>query len=329
MKFEKNLKLRMIVGKIVRIITDSMGGDVTILLLGSYARGKGRFDENGHPVGDIDLAIITNEIANIKAAVIKQKLQSCDSLANVIIDLHFYSFDALVNVLPFWKFYDLKHNSELLSGRDIRTMICNFNSSEISKYDGLRMLAGELAKAIQRKVVDENKLNFVLKSAEDIKDGCYGKKTNYGLDKVSINEYVNYALEYYKEGFKGSAKWHLQPTINYVIKKKISIDVKNSFILSFVVQVIWTLLWALKTRNLKVLTDWRDPALRIYYCLIYSFTNQIEEHQKRKLFRKTSYPHMEYSKENLLRLYESYFRGDRWKSIKKSSQTSSCKFVIK
>lgn len=325
----QNEHFHTLLNEISRIINNSLGGDVTILLLGAHARNDGRFDSNGHPLGDIDLAVIVHNNAYINITEIKQNIVNSSLLYNLVIDLHLYTLDSLINVLPFWRFYDLKHNSILISGKDIRPAICNFNHKDISKYDGLRMLVGELVKTIKRGSVDEGKLYFVLKSAESIKNACYSGRGEYYKSKTSMDEYATYALRYYRGGFRKSAKSHLQPTINYIVKKKLPVNIKVGFFFSFIVQVCWTLLWAIKIKNARVLSDWRDPALRIYYSIIYYFSSRVTADEKMRLFKEVSYPDMEYTEENLTRLYDDYFHGDRWKSVKKSSWTSDCKIVVK
>lgn len=329
LKDKQDYKIEMIVKEAVKIIHNSVDCDMTIFLIGSYARNCGIFDENGHPLEDIDMGIIVKDEKNTDISNIKRNLQNSRLLSHLTIDLHFYTLNSLYKVLPLRKFYDLKYNSELILGKDIREEICNFDYADISKYDGLRMLAGELIKIIKRERVNESKLHFVLRSAQEIENCRYTGKNVYSNDKTSLNEFVRYALEYYKGGFKGSSRHHLQPTINYIFKKKFSVDLKNSFFLSFILQVFWTFLWAIKTRNIRVLSDWRDPALRIYYSIIYYFSEDIEVQRKTKLFRKASFPNMEYFEENLLKLHEAYFLGDRWKSIKKSNWSTLCKVEIK
>ena len=165
----KNKKFEIILKEIGYIVDNIINCKITILLIGSYGRGDGKFDKEGHPLRDIDLAIILEENEKISESKIKTKLKESNLLSNVIIDLHYYTFNSLIRVLPFWRFYDLKHDSKVIFGPDIRDKICNFKSSDISKYDGLRMLAGEIIKTIRENEISKNKLYFITKSAQNIK----------------------------------------------------------------------------------------------------------------------------------------------------------------
>jgi len=329
MNISKNSRFEKILEEISRIINNSIDCNLSILLIGSYGRDDGKFDKNGYPLRDIDLVIVLTKNRNVNILKIKQNLQNSKLLLNLVVDLHFYTINSLIDVYPFWRFYDIKHNSKLILGKDIRKTICNFNSSNISEYDGLRMLAGEIVKIIREKTTEESKLYFILKSAENIKNGCYGRKVRYDKHKISMDEFIQYALEYYKGGYIKSAKCHLQPTINYIIKKKFYLNIKRSFIFSIIIQVYWTIVWAKETKNFRVLYDWRDPALRIIYSIFYYFRKDISEKQKLRLFEKVSFPKMEYSRGNLLMLYEIYFQGNKWKSVRKSNWTSNSQVIIK
>ena len=329
MREAKNNKFEILLNHISDIIKDSINGELTILLIGSYGRCDGSFDETGHPLRDIDLAIILKKNVDIKIHKVKQNLQSCNLLSNLVIDLHFYTLDSLINVLPFWRFYDIKNNSKLVQGVDIRKTICKFNSDEISKYDGIRMLSGELLKIMREGSVNENKLYFILNSAENIKNGRYGEKIINDQCDVSLNEFVNYTMQYYDGGYNKCAKFHLQPTINYIIKKKFHINIEHSLILAFIIQIYWTIIWSIKTKNVKVLFDWRDPAIRIYYSLIYYFNKNIKMEKKVKLFNNVSFREMKYSQENIIKIYDSYFLEDRWQSVRKSTWAPNMQVVIK
>ncbi len=328
MKTEQNATFEKILEEAVGRINKSVDSDITILLIGTYGRGTGCFDESGHPIQDIDFAIIFQDGIEHNLSKFKENLLASKTLHNLIIDLHFYTLTSLTDVLPLWKFYDLKYNSKLVFGRDVRNLICNFSVTDISTYDGLRMLAGELIKVIKRENVNNQKLYFVAQSAQNVKNGCYGRKIISSRSGMTLDDFADYALHYYEDGYKGSAKRHLQPTLNYVLRKKLSVNIKSSFLLSLVVQFAWTVLWALRIRNIRVMTDWRDPALRIYYSIIYYFSKNVSKQQKERLFRKVSFSGMKYSKEDLLKLHEQYFLGKRWKSIKRGTWSDMCKVII-
>ena len=324
----ENSTFKSIIQEICTIIDKEIKTEISIFLIGSYGRDEGTFDKNGHPLRDIDLAIVLHKCTKIKLEEIKTSLQNSKSLSKVTIDLHFYTLESLIDVLPFFRFYDIKKMSKLIKGKDIQDCICNFNSSDISKYDGLRMLAGELLKIMREGEINKKKLYYILKSADNIKKGCYGTKVEF-RSQISMHEFLDYASKYYDGGYKTCAKSHLQSIINYIIRKKISINIRRSFIFSFTAQVFWTIKWAIETKNIEVLTDWRDPALRILYLIIYFFNTNIEEDYKIRLFKKTAFTTDKYSKENIIKLYDKYFLGNKWKAIRKSNWQPNAQVVIK
>jgi len=324
----RNKKFEIILKEIGYIINNIISCEITILLIGSYGRGDGKFDKKGHPLRDIDLAIILEKNEKINESEIKIKLKESNLLSNLIIDLHYYTFNSLIRVLPFWRFYDLRHNSKIILGPDIRDKICNFKSSDISKYDGLRMLAGEIIKIFRENKISKNKLYYIMQSAKNIKAGIYGTKVDYQNHKISMDEFVDYSLRYYSGGYKKCPFSHLQPTIYYLLKNRCYITLKKTAVFSFFIQIYWTISWAIKTKNIKVLYDWRDPAIRIIYSIFYNNSKKIKNKTKYTLFEKVKFPGMKYSRQNLLKLYERYFLSNKWRFFRKSNWKSNSQVII-
>ena len=308
---------------ICKILDENIPNVVSILLIGSYARGHGSFLPSGVPSKDIDLAIIVEEEVFIDTDYLLKKFKKQFNI-NLIIDLHVYKYETLLNVLPLFRFYDLKQFSLLLWGREVRQEICNFNDSDISHYDGFRFLAGELTKIMKGYAIDERKLYFVKESCKNIAEGNYSKGVRYG-PSISINEYINYCLGYYSGGYKEAAKKHLLPTVRYILRNKIIANKSISVLISYIFQFYLTAIWAFKEKNIFVLRDWRDPGLRILYSIVYYYENK-EDEAKRDFFKSISLK--EYTENNIIKCYENYFQGNSWKSIRKSNWQASYRIVI-
>jgi len=125
---------------------------VSIYLAGSFARNEGSFkfiDGKPTPLRDYDIVIVTNDLLDTDVIdkiriQIHKRLGLPDPFSR---DFKFGSFTvwitqtslSSINAFPLLKYYELKHSSKLLWGKDIRDEI-KIDFEDLSFYNGVLIL---------------------------------------------------------------------------------------------------------------------------------------------------------------------------------------------
>lgn len=134
---------------------------VSIVLTGSFSRGEGpvkKIKGSFVPYNDYDIQIITKSKKSKKIADLlsngiskklgyrgiinfypfkkeKQKMKDC-----FYIDLKINSIGEIKKFLPRIRNYELRNDSKIIYGKDVRKLIPNFTLSEIPNSEGAKLL---------------------------------------------------------------------------------------------------------------------------------------------------------------------------------------------
>ncbi|MFH1839877.1 MAG: hypothetical protein ABH849_01890 [Nanoarchaeota archaeon] len=134
-------------------------GVISIMLIGGFGRAEGSVrieKEKVTPVNDYDLYIITQkqikeEILNTLAKKIEKKLGSkgCYSLyehseKDFYFDIHAIPIKQLKKLPNLIKYYEIKHSSLVIYGKDVRNQMPKYSTDKIPHSDSLRFLLNRL-----------------------------------------------------------------------------------------------------------------------------------------------------------------------------------------
>lgn len=144
-------------------------GIVSIILTGSFSRGKGpvKINKKVFPYNDYDITVIgkknrgKDKIDGLSIKISKklgyrgienfypftkekQKIED-----NFYIDMKYYSLKELKNLLPRIRNYELKNNSKILWGSDVRNLIPDYSLKEIPLSESAKLLLDRMSQLIE------------------------------------------------------------------------------------------------------------------------------------------------------------------------------------
>ncbi len=163
-KVEQDMKI------ICREILDRIKNVETIILTGGFSRGEGAVkieNEKVSPYNDYDIQIISKdkiskeETDKISIEISKKlgyagivnfypfKKEEQRMKNNFYVDLKCDTSKDLKKLLPRIRTYELKNNSMILYGKDLRNIIPNYNLSDIPLSEGAKLLLDRMSQMIE------------------------------------------------------------------------------------------------------------------------------------------------------------------------------------
>lgn len=149
-KIRADKKIQIIIDFTIKMINSSVENVISILLVGGLGRGDLCFKHvsgSNSVIGDIDLYIVVetklkkHHIKAIKDSIKNQIAATSSSNCKWMLDLHFISLGELKLCPSTLRFYDLKHASKVIYGKEIRNRIPDFN---LPLYEGTRLLLNRM-----------------------------------------------------------------------------------------------------------------------------------------------------------------------------------------
>lgn len=175
--------LRIIVEEIIKSIPDT----ISIFLTGGFARGEGpvkKIKGKFFPYNDYDIQIVCkNKISKDKIDMISTKISRTlgyNGIAifypfkkeeqkmkeNFYVDLKSYIPNELKKLLPRIRNYELKNNSLLIYGEDVRFLIPDYKINEIPLSEGAKLLLDRMSQMIEyystNKKYDSEFLTYII-----------------------------------------------------------------------------------------------------------------------------------------------------------------------
>jgi hypothetical protein len=183
-KIESDMKI------ICKEILDRVKGVRSMILTGGFSRGEGAIKIEGDkifPYNDYDIQIIGDNPIN-KKEIDKISIEVSEKLGykgiinfypfkkenqkmknNFYVDLKADSFKNLKKMLPRIRTYELKNNSMILYGEDLRNLIPNYKIEEIPLSEGAKLLLDRMSQMIEyysmEKKHDEEFLMYIIQQA--------------------------------------------------------------------------------------------------------------------------------------------------------------------
>jgi len=163
-KIEKDLKF------ICKEVRKNIPSVISIFLTGGFSRGEGpvKIEKNKvFPYNDYDIQVICkqkiskDEVDRISNKISKRlgyrgieyfysfKKEDQKMKENFYIDLKCNTPKEIKNLLPRIRTYELKHNSSLLDGQELRHIIPNFNLKDVPLTDTGKLLLDRLSQLVQ------------------------------------------------------------------------------------------------------------------------------------------------------------------------------------
>ncbi|GBE20417.1 MAG TPA: hypothetical protein ENG87_05125 [Candidatus Pacearchaeota archaeon] len=183
-KIQKDMKI------IINELKKSIPGILSIILTGGFSRGEGPIKKIGkefHPYNDYDIQIISSKdvdkdkIDEISTKISKKighkgilnfypfKKEEQKIVDNFYIDLKCDTPKELKKLLPRIRTYELRNNSLVLWGKDLRKIIPNYELKKIPLSEGAKLLLDRMGQLIEyystKKIYDKEFLSYVIQQA--------------------------------------------------------------------------------------------------------------------------------------------------------------------
>jgi hypothetical protein len=164
-----NARIEADLQQVVQVVRQQTPDLVSVVLMGGFAKGEGSVKVSNKkitPLNDYDIYFITqlpkteaeiNKINLLCNQAIKKKGQPFhgfeifyDFETSFFIDLHHLTTDALSQLYPMIRTYDLRNHSLVLWGKDIRLEIPDFTIKQVSTTpEALRLLFNRMTNLVQ------------------------------------------------------------------------------------------------------------------------------------------------------------------------------------
>lgn len=159
---------------------------VSVILVGGFGRAEGSVKicgQNIEPLNDYDMYVImprNEKVSEKKADKLMKEIEKEAGTSGFSLyesskkayyfDIRFLSRNKLSKLPPFIKYYEMKHSSYIVYGRDIREEIAEYKPHELPLSEGVRFLFNRLSSItlwtptdlLQNKRVSQWKLDAIL-----------------------------------------------------------------------------------------------------------------------------------------------------------------------